>query len=140
VAGRPRRYLSEASMAELQASDPIPTSGKELQVAWSASTALVVTPTCATRPPQVGRTQHSPSESSGKLPVACLATLAGARDSTPRSWLRADGEVTWQHRVGPGTRRCGEVWWRRTGRSAARRGAGHRRPRKFPQPKLWRRR
>jgi putative transposase len=28
-----RRYLSEASMAELKASDPIPTSGKELQVA-----------------------------------------------------------------------------------------------------------
>jgi len=28
-----RRYLSEASMAELQAPDPIPTSGKELQVA-----------------------------------------------------------------------------------------------------------
>jgi hypothetical protein len=28
-----RRYLSEASMAELQASDPIPTSRKELQVA-----------------------------------------------------------------------------------------------------------
>ena len=28
-----RRYLSEASMAELKASDPIPTTGKELQVA-----------------------------------------------------------------------------------------------------------
>jgi hypothetical protein len=28
-----RRYLSEASMAELTTTDPIPTTGKELQVA-----------------------------------------------------------------------------------------------------------
>jgi transposase-like protein len=28
-----RRYLSEASMAELSTTDPIPTTGKELQVA-----------------------------------------------------------------------------------------------------------
>jgi hypothetical protein len=28
-----RRYLSEASMAELSSTDPIPTTGKELQVA-----------------------------------------------------------------------------------------------------------
>jgi putative transposase len=46
-----RRYLSETSMAELsQTSTTDPTTGKELQVAQSTPTALVVTPTCATRP------------------------------------------------------------------------------------------